>query len=930
MLMKLAVLGLLVISIGTGGNVYAAEDNTAPLLMPRGGSLPLINEDCVDTESFIADFITGAIFDLDDGALQGIAIIGWTGNGMWWYSVDDGITWTLIQSVSEGSALLLRDIDLIRYMPDGRRGETATITYRAWDQTTGSAGGTADVFINGGSEAFSIEKNTVSILVTDVNDAPSITVPSVISVEANTPSRLGGITFADVDAGSGSVMVTLAAPTGTLEAMSSGGVGSVGSGTSLMTLAGSISDINAFISGGNLLFNSRSNMPESISLSININDNGNTGEGGAKGNNVIIMITSVMSNQAPILTPISPVLNVLSADDRDNAGQIVASFIGTSITDVGPLALKGIAIEAADSGNGGWQYSIDNGLTWQFFGAVSPGSALLLRDIDRVRFVPGGQNGTTAFITYRAWDRTTGFQGEAADVSINGGNSSYSSAVDTASITVTKVDVVPLLPTAITGLATNITAGQAVFNAEVNPHDQVTTVVFEYGLDTSYGNTAIAEQSPITGGNTLVVHKEITGLTPNTTYHYRVKAVSIAGVSEGKDQTFTTSYTAPGAPRDVRASAGNGQAAVSFLPPLSNGGSPITKYVVTSSPGNISASGINTSITVTGLTNGTSYTFTVQAVNAAGHSASSVPSNTVKPSAPSDDGGGGGGNILPQSEGQKDSPVLQVQKTIQKLSSIEKQDMLENIQEYLPYTILDAKGLKLEQLKTLTKGRFTKEELEIILNNKDLQKELGIDLARLSMAEDLHPIRDVQFNDVSPSHWASKMIEQAAGMGIAAGMPDGSFAPSDSLKAADTFTFLDRLLLLNDMAMGTLPRSTVEKYIADKEHWAFNHMASIGSKLTEKTLRTVSELGDEPISRELLAQVLYEITKERLKPIREAQAFTDTINSPYKEAISYCVSLGLLNGTGERTMSPQKALSRAELMTVLIRLNDLLRGLRLA
>ena len=48
--------------------------------------------------------------------------------------------------------------------------------------------------------------------------------------------------------------------------------------------------------------------------------------------------------------------------------------------------------------------------------------------------------------------------------------------------------------------------------------------------------------------------------------------------------------TVPGAPTNVVAVAGNGQAAVSFVAPADNGGSPITSYTVTSSPSGITAS----------------------------------------------------------------------------------------------------------------------------------------------------------------------------------------------------------------------------------------------------------------------------------------------------------------------------------------------------
>ena len=90
----------------------------------------------------------------------------------------------------------------------------------------------------------------------------------------------------------------------------------------------------------------------------------------------------------------------------------------------------------------------------------------------------------------------------------------------------------------------------------------------------------------------------------------------------------------PGAPTAVVATAGNASASVVFVAPTNNGGSTITGYTVRSNPGNITATGATSPINVTGLTNGTAYTFTVVATNAVGNSIASAASTAVTPQLP--------------------------------------------------------------------------------------------------------------------------------------------------------------------------------------------------------------------------------------------------------------------------------------------------------
>lgn len=87
----------------------------------------------------------------------------------------------------------------------------------------------------------------------------------------------------------------------------------------------------------------------------------------------------------------------------------------------------------------------------------------------------------------------------------------------------------------------------------------------------------------------------------------------------------------PGPPTAAAATAGNGQAAVTWKAPADDGGESITGYTVTSTPGTLTCTTASLGCSVSGLTNGTSYTFTVTATNSVGPGPASTPTAPVTP-----------------------------------------------------------------------------------------------------------------------------------------------------------------------------------------------------------------------------------------------------------------------------------------------------------
>lgn len=148
---------------------------------------------------------------------------------------------------------------------------------------------------------------------------------------------------------------------------------------------------------------------------------------------------------------------------------------------------------------------------------------------------------------------------------------------------------------------------------------------------------------PVTG-STLTPSVAVNGLVDGVSYTFIVSATNAQGTSAfsaPSNSVTPIAITVPGAPTGAAAVAADSQATVSWIPPASNGNSAITSYTVTARINGVASAssattpnGTTTSAVVTGLTNGTTYTFTVRASNAKGPGPDSAPSNAVTPTRP--------------------------------------------------------------------------------------------------------------------------------------------------------------------------------------------------------------------------------------------------------------------------------------------------------
>ncbi|SEJ80374.1 hypothetical protein SAMN05192553_1151, partial [Cyclobacterium xiamenense] len=350
---------------------------------------------------------------------------------------------------------------------------------------------------NGGLSVLANGTNNLSIPVTAVNDAPELALPAnetTVSDQALTFSNAGGneIAVSDPDAGANALLVELSVTNGSLDlAMTTGltFLTGTGAGDSSMEFTGNLTDINNALDG--LVFTSTSGFVGEAVLSIQVDDQGNTGTGGS------LLATSDLSIQvnAPNAPP-------------------VASGVSTSGTTAVGESLTG-TYTYSDTEN-----DAETGSTFQWWQADD---ALGSNETPIT-----GENG-------QALNLLSGYLGHfiSFEVTPSDGNN--------AGTPVKSAYLGPVfaLPVVTTTTPASIAFDAASLGGEVE-NDQFSSVT-ERGivLNTS-GNPDLTDQKVSMGTGTGVFSSTVSGLDPNTLYYVRAFATNAAGTAFGTETSFTT------------------------------------------------------------------------------------------------------------------------------------------------------------------------------------------------------------------------------------------------------------------------------------------------------------------------------------------------------------------------------------------------------
>ena len=202
----------------------------------------------------------------------------------------------------------------------------------------------------------------------------------------------------------------------------------------------------------------------------------------------------------------------------------------------------------------------------------------------------------------------------------------------------TEASATPATVPGMPGTPTGVAANKSVVVSWTAPATDGGSPVTSYTVTSSPTAKTCTWTATTTTGKPLSC--TVPGLTNTEPYTFTVVATNSQGpgTASTASATVTPHTTVPGAPTAVFATRGDHSATVTWTAPSTDGGTAITKYTVTPYAGVTAGTPVTvtcpcsaTTATVTGLTNGTAYTFTVSATNGIGPSQPSTKSAAVTP-----------------------------------------------------------------------------------------------------------------------------------------------------------------------------------------------------------------------------------------------------------------------------------------------------------
>ena len=445
--------------------------NDAPLL---DNSSPLhlsdIKEDDINNPgNLVGDLLNkqgSSLIDDLDGPLEGIAIVSANNNGGKWQFKTASI-WIDVGNVTAQTAVLLDPSAQIRFLPAPQFSGSASISFRAWDQSDEHSSGSTGINTssNGGSTPFSNTIAQATIVVAPQNDAPVI---DLNGPDAGTKYQAiftedGGkiaivdeaqLTVTDPDSAQlTEALVKLTnKPDGNQESLAAQVTlpeisGSYNASTGQLRLQGPATPAQFQQVLRSITYNNLSQNPTNSDRLVEFT----VSDGISTSVKAISTIAINRVNDAPVLNTTQPfTLTAIEEDDPGSLGSLVSNILTSNnpnaVTDV-DNDFRGIAVIGIDNSNGKWQYRLNGTTTWLDFTAVSSISATLLSSDERVRFVPHPNYAGSASFTFRAWDRSGNSPIGATNINtnINGGTSPFSAAQANATITINSINDVPIL-----------------------------------------------------------------------------------------------------------------------------------------------------------------------------------------------------------------------------------------------------------------------------------------------------------------------------------------------------------------------------------------------------------------------------------------------------------------------------------------------------